>query len=555
MKNTKTLRLNFFSLILILLLACFLRFFRLNTNPPSPNWDEVSHGYNAYSILKTGRDEWGIRFPLIFRAYGDFKLPLYIYLTVPFVGLFGLNTYSVRLVSVFSGLGLVFLAYLITAKIAKSRGWGILAALLTAVSPWSLFLSRIAVEANLGAFFFAFGLYFLFCWQQDKPKTKNLVLTALFWGLSLHSYNSARILVPIFAVLILIFGLKRKKASQLIVPGLVLLIFFLPIIFQWFDQSAKARFDWVTLLDQGAINRIVEKRVNSKLPVLLPKILFNKVTFLGYFVVRNYLANFSPRYLFFRGGSHYQFSLPDHELLYLVSAPFLLLGVGFVLKRKEYSRIILPWLLLAFLPAAITRDSPHVLRTILILPLPMILITLGLKEIDDFLAGRSLFRGKLVTGVFILAVTVSFSRWWRDYFAVYPKTYSWAWQYGYKDAVSFVKENYEKYEKIFFTKKYGEPHEFIAFYFPWEPADFQSQKEGDYHANWYWVNALDKIVFVNDWEIGESLKLKMQSAKCGGLDKKCLLVTSPNNYPEGWNKIKTINFLDGKAAFEILESL
>ncbi|PIV02180.1 glycosyl transferase, partial [Candidatus Shapirobacteria bacterium CG03_land_8_20_14_0_80_40_19] len=59
-------------LILIILLSLFLRIYCLQEVPPSLNWDEISHGYNAYSILKTGKDEWGKTFPLIFQAYGDF---------------------------------------------------------------------------------------------------------------------------------------------------------------------------------------------------------------------------------------------------------------------------------------------------------------------------------------------------------------------------------------------------------------------------------------------------------------------------------------------------
>ena len=86
-------------LILITLLAGLLRFWDLGSMPPSANWDEISHGYNAYSLLQTGQDEWGRSFPLIFRAFGDYKLPLYIYLTVIPVFLFGLNVFAVRFVS------------------------------------------------------------------------------------------------------------------------------------------------------------------------------------------------------------------------------------------------------------------------------------------------------------------------------------------------------------------------------------------------------------------------------------------------------------------------
>src|SRR3989344_8918545 len=99
-------------LILIITIAIFLRFWDLNVLPPSLNWDEVSLGYNAYSLLKTGQDEWGELMPLSFRAFGDYKLPGYIYLDVPFIYMFGLNEWGVRFLSALLGVGLTILIFL-----------------------------------------------------------------------------------------------------------------------------------------------------------------------------------------------------------------------------------------------------------------------------------------------------------------------------------------------------------------------------------------------------------------------------------------------------------
>ena len=110
--------------------------------PSSLNWDEVSLGYNAYSLLQTGRDEWGVVLPNIFRAFGDYKLPTYIYMTV-------LWPMLPRLTSFIAGVLVILVSYLLAKKIF-GREVGILTALLVAVSPWTVFLSRIAVEANLG---------------------------------------------------------------------------------------------------------------------------------------------------------------------------------------------------------------------------------------------------------------------------------------------------------------------------------------------------------------------------------------------------------------------
>ncbi len=108
-------------LVLIIVIAALVRFIAIGDNPPSLNWDEVSHGYNAYSILKTGKDEWGKSFPTIFRAYGDYKLPVYIYLTAITESLFGLNAFAVRLPSVLAGIATVIFTYLLVSELFRPK--------------------------------------------------------------------------------------------------------------------------------------------------------------------------------------------------------------------------------------------------------------------------------------------------------------------------------------------------------------------------------------------------------------------------------------------------
>lgn len=533
--------------LLIIILAFFFRVYKISFIPPSLNWDEVSNGYNAYSILKTGKDEWGINIPLLFRSYGDYKLPAYIYLTTVSELIFGLNTFSVRLLSILSGIGLVFLSYFITKKITKDDTISLIAAFLTALSPWGLFVSRIAVEANLGAFLFALGIYFAIC-TIESLKLKPLILTVIFWGFSLHAYNSARVLVPIFFITLAIFLLKQKAFKKIVISTILLALFSFPIIFQIFNRSAGARFNLVSLIDQGTVNQIIAKRNASKFSPLVTRLIFNRPTFYIYSSFNNYFSNLSFKYLFYKGGSHYQFSFPDHELLFLVMAPFLIIGLLKVfIKGNKQEKFLGLWFFLAFIPSAITKDAPHVLRTIFILPSPMILGALGLKQVLEILIKhKSNFKGNFLLAVFIFSIMVSFSKWWTDYINIYPKAYSWAWQFGYKEVVTFIKQNYANYNQIFVTKRYGEPHEFILFYYPWNPKTYQNdaKKVWNYHAEWYWVDSFDKFNFYNDWE----------SAKVKCTNKKCLLIASSGNYPVGWNKIDTISFLDGKQAFDILES-
>lgn len=104
-------------LLVIIALAIVLRFWQLGQNPPSLDWDETAHGYNAYSILKTGRDEYGLKFPLYFRSFDDYKPPIYTYLVVPSVAVFGLNDFAVRFPSAFLGVLAVLFTYLMVYEL------------------------------------------------------------------------------------------------------------------------------------------------------------------------------------------------------------------------------------------------------------------------------------------------------------------------------------------------------------------------------------------------------------------------------------------------------
>src|SRR3989338_286967 len=115
-------------IILILLLAAFLRFYKIDQVPPSLSWDEVSIGYNAYSILKTGKDEWGEAYPLAFKSFGEYKYPIHIYASVASIYFFGLNEFALRFPSALFGVINIFLLFLIAFKLFKNQFIALIAA-------------------------------------------------------------------------------------------------------------------------------------------------------------------------------------------------------------------------------------------------------------------------------------------------------------------------------------------------------------------------------------------------------------------------------------------
>jgi 4-amino-4-deoxy-L-arabinose transferase-like glycosyltransferase len=538
---------TFLILILILSIATFLRFFKLSSLPPALNWDEVSHGFNAYSIITSGKDEWGQRFPLTaFRAYGDYKLPLYIYLTAPFT-LFGLNEWTVRLVSALSGIGSVALTFFLVQKLFKNYKVSFLASLLLAISPWHIMLSRAAFEANLALFLVIFGTWLFFCGLGKKT---YLLLAFLVFGLTFFTYNSAKIFVPILVFTLIIFYKKEflKNFKVTILCACIFLALLAPHLVLLLTSEGQARFFWSMILDQGAINRINELRSASNLPSFLPAAIYNKPIYFLTDFFRNWVSHFSPDFLFFKGGNNFQYSIPGRGLMFLIEAPFLVIGFfGLLLSKKKNAALVLVWFAIGPIAASVTRDSPNVLRSILILPSPQVISAFGFVIFSAYVLkfGRKYYY--LVWILFFFSLVFFLSNFLFDYFGDYRKNYSFAWQYGYKDVAGYINENYKNYDNIIITKKYGEPHEFLLFYLKWSPQKYQKDQNliRYFRSNWYWVDRFDKFYFVNDWEIKEKAP-KIANGRT-------LLITSPDNFPNGAEKIKTIYFLDSKKAFEFFK--
>ncbi|MDQ5900873.1 MAG: hypothetical protein QG600_451, partial [Patescibacteria group bacterium] len=149
-------------LILVILLAIILRFFQLGSVPPSPDWDEVALGWNGYSIMMTGKDEYGKFLPVVLRSFDDYKPALYAYLTIPFTALLGLTAMATRMPSAVFGVLTVLATYLLINEISKNEYVALLVAFLLAISPCHIQFSRIAFETNVGLSFNVFmALFFI----------------------------------------------------------------------------------------------------------------------------------------------------------------------------------------------------------------------------------------------------------------------------------------------------------------------------------------------------------------------------------------------------------
>ncbi len=531
-------------LLSILVLAAFLRLFWLAKVPPALNWDETSMGYTAYSLLKTGRDEWGEKLPLFFRSYGEWKSAVYIYLLVPFVKIFGLNAWAVRLPSALAGILAVYLTYLI-GKSIYSEKVGLWAAFFLTISPFHLMLSRPAFEANLSLTLILAGTYFFIRFVSNSHATSYLLLATISFGLAPHTYNSAKVVVP-FLVLWLVyqyrsFFLKAKK--QLFLFFFILAIFALPIAENILTGKAQKRYGQVGVTtDTYHLNLFYQYRHTFPLPQKINKFIFNKYTFFVYHFTDNWLAYFSPNFLLTEGGDHNQHSIPYRGIIYFSTFIFIIFGLT-QLKKQKHPLKYLPLVIigLGFVPPATTRETHHVLRSILTLPGWQLLAALGVT----YLASTKKHQKILATCYLLLATEViSFLLM---YFFWYPKAFARDWQYGYQQAIQFAEAHRQEYPQVVMTKWYGEPQIFVAFYTKWDPVDFQKQnlkllryeKEGK-----IWLDQLD------EYKIGR-YTFKYLDWPNEPKDKQTLYIGKFDDFPYGAKILKTIYFPDGSVAFHL----
>lgn len=539
-------------LALIIVVTFFLRFYKVTSIPPSLNWDETSIAYNAYSILKTGKDEWGQVMPLHFKSFGEYKLPAQIYASIPGILFFGLNELGVRITPVVYGTLTILLLYFLVEELFKKKTISLISSFLLAISPWHIQLTRASFESSFSLFWVVMGILFLLKGLKDK---KWLIISMLPFVVSVYTYNSARIFTPLFLFAIAVIYRKYfwKVKEYFLLAGSLFVILMIPLVPFVTSGEASARYKLVSITDDaGLIPRIEERRNYSKLPILLNKLINNRYTYNTYYFSKNYLAHFTPDFLFISGAGHKQHHVQGVGELYWFQAPFLLFGLYLLLKKKDASlKILFPWLLITFIPVSMTNDSiPNALRTLIAVPIYQIITAIGIYYFLKLVKYKKLVN--IVLFVSLILFVINFSIYLKNYFYLYPINYSRDWQYGNKQVVEYIKDHEDEYDLITFTRSYGEPHIFTLFYLKYDPSKFQNSPNLDRFETYDWVRVLkfDKYYFPDLGDEGT----RYQDVINANPGKKILFIGKPGDFPDSTEILEKVNFLNGEEAFEITKN-
>lgn len=560
--NTFVIKHKYIILGLIFLLGAFLRFYMLGTNPPSLNWDEVSTGYNAYSILKTGKDEYGSFLPLSIRSFDDYKPPLYTYLDVPFIAAFGVTEVAVRLPSAILGTATILIVYFLVLQLFPFKKEkqarfdlsflrqevALVAAFWFAISPWSIQFSRAAYEGNIGLFFLLGGVLFFLKSLETKW---YLYISTLFFVLSMYSYHSFRLMVPLLLfVMVVLFAKQLLKIKTTVIFSLIIFTFLvLPIFYSLLASGSGtgSRLSMVTLFgaSPNLDHSITQLEYDKQHGDVLGELLHNRRVVYALAITKGYLDHYNPDFLFLHGDGGRQHHAVDMGMMYLLDLPLLLLGLLVIGKHITRRTLLLFFfVLLAPLPSAITTGTPHPVRAIALLPGFIILCSIGLVFL---LSKVSSMRHKVV-GVKVrnvvfpalfLLFSFNFVYYLHQYYVHTPIEYGDFWQYGNKEIVQYAKEHEDEYSRIVITYKYDQPYAYYLFYNKIDPSWYQN--------NWNFTKngvmprferRIGKYEFRNiNW--GEDQKLK-----------DTLFIGTPDEVPDTVS-VDHIDFLNGDRAFNI----
>lgn len=451
---------NLLLLIVIILIGGILRFYNIINVPPGLYIDEVSIGHNAQSILQHGYDEHGNNYPLFFKAFGEYKLPVYIYLTVSSFIIFGINEFAIRFPSAIFGTTTILIYYFFvnevfrninsikTKNVLKPSSIALLSAFLLAISPWHTHFSRGGFEMTVALFFYLLGCLLTLIFWRVKT-LKYLLIATLCFIVTVYTYPTFKFVTPItvfviYGILLFKNTYARKKVSIVLI---IFLLSFIPMLLFSFTPQGVQRF-----AETSAFAEYSAKSPGEKM-VLYPML-----------YLKNYISFFSFDYLFSHGDGNGRHQMPGMGLFFQWQLPFLLLGLVWLLRKKFIvaSILILGILLLAPLIPAVARPSPNTLRSLLmVIPLTILIscgILISFRIITKF--------SKVYAVLLFMLFSYTFVIYLHAYYFHYPKVNALDWGAGYKETAERALVHQKKYKKIVIDKNLSYATIYFKFYSP-----------------------------------------------------------------------------------------
>ena len=340
---------------------------------------------------------------------------------------------------------------------------------------WHLQFSRTALEVNLASFLFPIGLYFFL---EGLEKPKKLIYSAFFWGLGLYSYHAAKVFIPLFAITLLVIYWRELRdigIRNLLTPFALAFVLAGPLLFGTvFGSAGKRGGDLlVTKLEINQLDEIHNgiSYASYRTPgFTVEKIFHNKLFYSVNKVVENYVSYFTPSFWFTEGGREITYSvIPGRGLLYFWQMPLLIFAIIMLAKNnsKKTNAIIVAWLLLAAIPAAITKEGYRPNRAGSFATLFEILSALGLFHLLT-----SIKISKFIIALAVVPCLFLTVAYFEDYYSASQVKYPSSLSFGWREAITYIDSVQTGYDMIHIEQG-SQPQSFVAFYTKVPPRDFQ----------------------------------------------------------------------------------
>jgi hypothetical protein len=355
----------------------------VTSNPPGYHIDESSISYNAYLIAQTGRDEYGQSWPLYFRAFNEYKNPVYIYVLAGLFKLTGPAIAVARTLSVVLGIGAALLLGVLGKRITKCRLAGLLVTLTALLTPWLFEMSRVVFEVAI--YPLSLALY-LICLQSILRKSKwpTLDILSIVFCLAIitYSYSIGRLLGPLLAIGLVIF-VSRTLWISVLKTWIGYAITLIPLFLFWRRNpgALTGRFQSITWL--------ASDRSFGEISVQF---------------VKHFSENVSPWALFVTGDPDPKqvTHLYGSSLMLAATGLLILLGLYLIIRYKRndlWWRYVIYGLAVSIVPASLTREPMHILR---LAPVPVFLVVLTVPALEWLLISKP----RRLALVFVIVLTL-----------------------------------------------------------------------------------------------------------------------------------------------------
>lgn len=513
--------------IIVIFVGFFLRFYHLSSVPNGLYPDETALGYNAYSILQTGKDEYGVKMPLYFRSFDDYKLPVYIYATAVTEKIFGVNAFAVRFPSAFMGSLSLIALFVLILVLTKKKWLALLSSAVLAFNPWHLFFSRAGYEVNVATSLMLFGVLFFVLAVRNKRKYLLFILSIISFVLAVYTYNVTRLISPaIFAGLCLYYYKDLKKYS---LPKSISLLFlfgvgllpFLITFFQLQSQPGFAAHDDALLIGKVArTDYILTRSYFTPLPDIVQKFMFNYVFLVAYAYFKNLVSFFSSSFFFITGADRPNENIAGGlGMFYYFDLPFIIFGAYRIIKDRVKSLYpFFLWFLVMYFLGSIIKSVPNGTRTYAVVIPLTVFAAYGMYSAFNllFTLKKRILRNVILafSGAVILYSIVFYLL---SYFVRFPTELAQDWRAEDEKTVEYIQSIEKHYDKIVFDESAGFYYTSLLFYGKIDPTFHQTHAVYSLHGL---VNGVDKVGKYEFRKVDWSKDLE---------DKNTLFITGKND--------------------------